>query len=236
MKLNAQTDPKTDTSPRFQVAMLCWLAPGAEATLAQFRKEASPLWDKYDLRTERVLNCTGKGQVVGENAYEAPQLIQVISLPSAAAFQAYLADPEYVHLAKQRDTAFLRLSAIVGMPMDVTALHPTSTQAATKRLYGIAFLRFQPDGAEGLAEFNRRAGDLFLRHGMHVELMFNVMKTVTPVGEALSDFAPQRVIVFFLDDATALRDYATDPEYIELAPIRDKGLLSYDFFLGKVKA
>jgi hypothetical protein len=71
---------------------------------------------------------------------------------------------------------------------------------------------------------------------MHVELMCDVGKIVAPIGKPLAEFAPERVIVFYLDDPTALRGYATDPEYVELAPIRDQGLAAYDFFLGKVPA
>jgi hypothetical protein len=38
--------------------------------------------------------------------------------------------------------------------------------------------------------------------------------------------------VFFLDHAAAMKGYATDPEYAALAPLRDTGLESYDFFTG----
>jgi len=234
--MNAKTVEKVTTPARFQVAMLSWLAPGAEAALLRFRQEAAALWDRYDLRIERLLNCVGKGQLVGNNPHPVPQLLQVISFPSVAAFQAYTADPDYVRLAKDRDASMERITAVVGMPLDVSALQPTSASVPSQRLYGVAFVRFQPEGAAGLAEFNRLASGLFLRHGMHVELMFDVAKSVTPIGESLADFAPERVIVFYLDDPAALRAYATDPEYIELAPIRDRGLAAYDFFLGKVPA
>jgi uncharacterized protein (DUF1330 family) len=129
------------------------------------------------------------------------------------------------------------MTAILGTPLDVSALQPVSTSTPSDRLYGVAFARFHPpDGAARLNEFNQRAGNLFARHGMHVELMCDVGKIVAPIGKPLAEFAPERVIVFYLDDPTALRGYATDPEYVELAPIRDQGLAAYDFFLGKVPA
>jgi uncharacterized protein (DUF1330 family) len=231
-----KTVHETATSERPLVAMLGWLAPGAEVALAQFRQEAAPLFAKYDLRVERVLAGVGKGQLVGSNPHEVPQLLQVISFPSMAAFQAYTSDPDYVRLARQRDAYVQRMAVVIGMPLDVSTLHPTSTSTLSQRLYGVAFLRFHPDGAAGLTEFNQRASGLFARHGMHVERMFDVAKTVAPIGEPLVCFAPERVIVFYLDDPAALRGYATDPEYVELAPIRDRGLAAYDFFLGKVPA
>ena len=43
---------------------------------------------------------------------------------------------------------------------------------------------------------------------------------------------PQWVVVFFLDQASALPAYAADPEYAALAPLRDTGLQTYDLFLG----
>jgi uncharacterized protein (DUF1330 family) len=215
------------------ITMLVWLKPDGASALTTFREHAAPLWDKYDLRVERVLSCTGKGQLVGENAYDVPDLIQIITLPSLEDFQQYAADPEYLRLAAARDAGVLRMTAVIGRALDVSALNPSSDSAIGTRQYAVAFARFRPEGASGLDEFNRRAIDLFTRHGMHVEVMANVLKTVTPVGAPLNDFAPERVVVFFLDEPAALRAYASDPEYKELAPIRDAGLRSYDFFLAR---
>lgn len=232
--MTKRTEQVTTTSGRLLVAMLGWLSEGAEAALSEFRREAAPLFVKYDLRVERMLAGVGKGQLVGTNQHEVPELMQVLSFPSIAAFQAYTSDPDYVRLAARRDKYLKRMTAAVGMPLDVSTLAPASASALSQRLYGMAFVRFLPDGASGLTEFNHRARGLFARHGMHVELMFDISKSVTPIGEPLVDFAPERAIVFYLDDPAALRGYATDPEYLELAPIRDRGLAAYDFFLGKV--
>jgi uncharacterized protein (DUF1330 family) len=231
-----ETVQGTATPSRLQVLMLSWLAPGAEAALAQFRQEAAPLFAKYDLRVERVVAGIGKGQLVGNNPHEVPQLMQVISFPSVTAFKSYTCDPDYVRLSKPRDAHVQRMTAIMGMPLDVSALQPASSSTLSQRLYGVAFLRFHPNGSAGLTEFNQRASNLFARHGMHVELTFDVAKVATPIGEPLADFTPERAIVFYLDNPAALRAYATDPEYVELAPIRDRGLAAYDFFLGKVPA
>lgn len=232
--MHTQSTNTAPSAPRLLVAMLCFLKPGADDALRRFREQAAPLWTKYDLRLERALFCTGKGQLVGNNSHPLPQLIQLISFPSLAAFQAYAADPEYLRLAQDRDAHVERLIAVFGPALDVSELEPTSSSTPTGRLYGFALVRFLARGAEGLKEFNLRARGLFARHGMHVEQMFEVSRTMAPIGEPLSDFNPERAILFFLDDPRALRGYATDPEYLELAPIRDRGLASYEFFLGQV--
>ncbi|HEY6881426.1 MAG TPA: hypothetical protein VI299_25550 [Polyangiales bacterium] len=220
-------------TPRILVTMMVWLKPDGGPALARFREQATALWKKYDLRVERVLAATGKGQLIGENRLDVPDLLQVISLPSLGAFQKYVMDPEYLRLAAARDAGLARMSAVVGSALDVSALAPSSDSALADRQYAVAFVSFQPDGARGLDEFNRRASGLFARHGMHVESMMSVAKTITSLGRPLENFAPERVVVFFLDDATALKAYAADPEYKALAPLRDEGLRSYDFFLAR---
>lgn len=228
--------PETSTFPtRIFVTSLVWLKPGGSAPLAAFRARAASLFERHDLRIERELVCSAKGQLVGENRHELPQLVQVFSLPSLAAFRAYAADPEYTTLAAQRDVGIERMVATLGRPLPEEP-SASSTSAMADRLYGVGFLRFEQGGADGLAEFNRRAIGLFARHGMHVESMFEVTTTLTPVGALLTDFTPERVVVFFLDSPSALKAYATDPEYAALAPVRDRGLRSYDFFLGRVQA
>lgn len=223
----------TEASPRLAVTMLVWLEPDGRAKLKHFAERGAPLFERYDLRVERVLEPSGKGALVGENPHEVPDLIQVFSMPSLEAFRAYTADSEYVRLAAERDQGIARMVAVIGKPLDVSPLNPTSASEPTARRYGVAFARFLAGGAEGMDEFNRRAIPLYVRHGMHVEAMLQVVTTVTPVGQALEDFAPERVVVFFLDDEAALKAYVSDAEYKTLAPIRDVGLRSYEFFLGK---
>jgi uncharacterized protein (DUF1330 family) len=232
--MNSLATPTVPTPARIYIVMLSWLRPGAEKALARFREEAAPLWQRFDLRVERALSSMGKGQLVGTNPHEPPEVMQLVSFPSLAAFQAYASDPDYLRLAAARDTHLRRMTAVIGTPLDVSSLQPSSASVPSKRLYGAAFIRFQPGGAAGFAEFNQRASALFTRHGMHVEAMLDVVKTVTPVGDPVPELVPERVVLFFLDDPSALRAYAADPEYQELAPVRDRGLLAYDFFLGKV--
>ncbi|MBL8682284.1 MAG: hypothetical protein JNK05_24160 [Myxococcales bacterium] len=217
--------------PRIFVTTLAWLAPGGREALSTFRARAGGLFAKHDLRVERTLVGHGKGQLVGSNPHDVPDVLQVFSLPSLDAFSAYTKDPEYVRLASERDAGVARLTAIIG---DVLPDDPSSASVSDvrRRLYAMAFVRFHPGGDAAMAEFNAQAQTLFARHGMHIERTFRVAKTVTPVGAPLADFAPERVVVFFVDDPSALRAYATDPEYTERAAARDRGLRAYDFFLG----
>jgi uncharacterized protein (DUF1330 family) len=218
---------------RLYIIMLVWLKPGGEQALHTFREQAAHLWQHHDVRVERVLTGTGKGQLIGANPHDVPDLLQVVSVPSLEAFRAYTTSPEYVRLAEARDRGIARMVAVLGPALDVSAYNPESRSALGARQYGVAFARFHPGGAEAMDAFNRQANALYVRHGMHVEAMVHVAKTLTPVGTALEDFAPERVVVFFLDDAAALKAYVTDPEYMTLAPLRDRGLRSYDFFLAR---
>lgn len=218
-------------TPRFTMMMMLWLKPDGATALATFRQKAASLFEKYDLRVERLLKISGKGQIVGQNLYEAPHLVQIISFPTAAQFQAYASDPQYLALAQQRDEGLSRMTVMAGMAVDVSAIATPGQGQLADRLYGVGLVRFKPGGSEGLDAFNLQAQPLFARHGMHVESMLAVKQTLTPVGEA-DNMQPERVIVFFLDHAAAMKAYATDPQYAELSPLRDTGLQSYDFFTG----
>jgi uncharacterized protein (DUF1330 family) len=218
---------------RFTLTMLVSLQPGGGAALAAFRQASGPLLARHDVRIERVIRIHGKGQIVGSNDFEQPDLIQQISLPSAEAFKAYVADPEYQALAPARDAGIRRMTACAGPALDVSAIATPGQGEVAARLYGVGLVRFKTAGEAGLDAFNRQAQPLFARHGMHVESMQQVMQVMTPVGTS-EGLAPQRVVVFFLDDAARLPAYAADPEYRHLAPLRDDGLVRYDFFLGTV--
>lgn len=233
--LNPETlKPSSSPAPtRFVVVMLVSLHAGGAGALAEFRRQAAPLFARYDVRIERALSVSAKGQIVGENTFEQPDLVQVVSFPSAAQFQAYTTDARYVELARQRDLGIRRMTVIAGVPLDVADIATPSRGAETTRLYGVGLVRFKPGGGAGMDAFNRQAQALFARHGMHIESMVEAKQTVTPIGVA-EGMSPERVVVFFLDDGAAMRAYALDPEYKALAPLRDDGLASYDLFLGTV--
>lgn len=220
-------------APRFTMTMLLWLKPEGAAALATFRAQAAPLFETYGLRVERQIKISGKGQIVGDNRFETPDLAQIISFPSAAQFKAYVSDPQYQALAQQRDLGLRRMTVMAGTALDVSGVSTPGQGLLEERWYGVGLVRFQPGGAQGLDTFNQRAQALFARHGMHVESMLEVQQTLTPVGDA-EGMQPQRVVVFFLDNAAAMKGYVTDPEYAALAPLRDAGLDTCDFFVGGV--
>ncbi len=216
---------------RFAMAVLITLKPDGATRLAQFRQQAAPLFAEYDLRVERLLKITAKGQVVGENRADQPDLVQLLSFPSAAHFKAYASDPRYLALAAQRDEGISRMIVLAGVPCDTAAIATPGAGEASTRLYGLGLIRFKAGGAARLDAFNLQAKALFARHGMHIEAMLDVQHVMTPIGAgAHADTA--RLVLFYLDDASALPGYVSDPEYRALAPLRDAGLEAYDFFLG----
>ena len=217
---------------RFVVVMLMTLKPDGAAGLASFRAQAAPLFQDHDLRIERQLDVRAKGQIVGENPFALPDMIQVLSFPSAERFKAYLADPRYQALAPLRDAALASMTVLAGQDLDISPISTPGLGPVASRLYGVGLVRFKPAGEAGLDTFNARAQALFKRHGMHVERMVRVQHCAQPVGEKDDRMAPERVVIFFLDDASAMRGYIADPEYLALAPLRDKGLARYDFFVG----
>ena len=222
-----------DEAQRFTMAMLVWLKPTGPALMAEFRDRAAPLFAKYDLRLERQLAITGKGQIVGENPFEQPDIIQMVSFPSVERFKAYVGDPQYVEFAKLRDNGIRRMTVMAGLPMDIGWLSTPGSGPAHTRFYGVGLVRFLQDGEKGMDAFNEQAQGLFARHGMHLETVLKIGQIMTPLGEA-DGMSPQRIVVFFLDQASALKGYAADPEYLALAPLRDAGLETYDLFFGMV--
>lgn len=217
---------------RFVVIMLMTTKPDGAAGLTSFRTQAAPIFQDYDLRIERQLTVRAKGQIVGENSFALPEMIQVLSFPSAERFKAYLADPRYQALAPLRDAALASMTVLAGQSLDISRVSTPGLGPVASRLYGVGLVSFKPQGEQGLDTFNERAQALFKRHGMHVERMMRVQHCAQPVGEKDERMNPERVVVFFLDDASAMRGYLADPEYIALAPLRDEGLNTYDFFVG----
>lgn len=217
---------------RFVVIMLMTTKPDSAAGLTSFRTQAAPLFQDHDLRIERQLDVRAKGQIVGENRFALPDMIQVLSFPSAERFKAYLADPRYQALAPLRDAVLASMTVLAGQSLDISRVSTPGLGPVASRLYGVGLVSFKPQGEQGLDTFNERAQDLFKRHGMHVERMMRVQHCAQPVGEKDERMNPERVVVFFLDDASAMRGYLADPEYIALAPLRDEGLNTYDFFVG----
>ena len=221
------------TAPRFTLAMLLWLTTDGAARLSEFRDRSTELFKRYDLRIERQLAITGKGQIVGENRFEQPDLIQLLSFPSVDAFEAYLRDPSYIDLSRGRDEGIRRMTVLGGAAQDIAHLVTPGAGRPDARFYGVGLARFIIGGERGMDAFNDAAQSLFARHGMHIESMLTVRQVLTPIGRS-DDMNPQRLVVFFLDEPAALAAYAADPEYLALAPMRDSGLETYDLFFGKV--
>lgn len=217
------------------ISMSIWLKPNGTQAMMQFQELAMPLFARHKIKIERVILAKSKGQIVGKNEMDIPDLIQIVSAPSLEAFQQYLKDPEYLKIAPIRDEACEKILVSIGSTIDVSEFNPISSSTKDERLYGIGFVQFKEDGRDKLLHFNRLAIDLYKRHGMHVETMFDVKNNKASVGELPNQYSPQLIVSFFLDSESSLKNYITDPEYIKLAPIRDQGLKNYDFFIGKTQ-
>jgi len=216
----------------FMISMMIWLKPDGQKGLLEFKEKAAPLFIKYGIKIERVVAIKNKGQIVGQNLWDTPHLIQIISAPSLENFQKYLNDPEYIKLSPLRDQSAEKIIASMGPTMDTSQFNSASHSELSQRLYGVGFVKFKENGRSGLLNFNAKAIEVFKRHGMHVESMFDAKASKAATGEMLSGFAPELIVTFFLDSAESLKAYISDPEYQALAVLRDNGLMAYDFFTG----
>lgn len=223
----------SNETSRFAVVAMIWLRPGGTAALRTFREQGTALFARHDMRISREIQVAGKGQVVGENHFEKPDLIQVLTFPSPDGFRAYLADPDYIALAPDRDAAIQRMTVCAGSEMPLDGIATAGCGPEVARFYGVGLVRFKPGGSAGLDAFNRQGQAVFKRHGLHVEAMVDVARVLTPIGTA-DDMAPERIVVFFFDDPAAFPAYVSDPDYLRLAPLRDQGLHAYDVFTGSL--
>lgn len=220
-------------SSKVFITMMMWIKPDGEVKIKEFKEKAQELFHKYEIKVERSILITAKGQLIGENKIEKPSVIQIISVSSLENFKNYVADPEYKKLSAIRDEGLDRMVATVGTSIPTEDFNPHSDSLVSERLYVVAFTNFSYPSGDGILEFNQKASELFKKYGMHVESMSDVKNILYPLGEKIDPFNPQRTIVFFLDNAATMSSYINDPEYKELAPLRDRGLITYDFFIGK---
>ncbi|MEV4415788.1 hypothetical protein [Catellatospora sp. NPDC049609] len=82
------------------LCVLLWARPGAEAALAAYEDKVLALFDDH--------GCTLLQRVRTDGADGAPTEVQIITVPSQAALDAYLADERRTALAAERDAAVAR--------------------------------------------------------------------------------------------------------------------------------
>lgn len=82
------------------LCVLLWARPGAEAALAAYEDRVLALFDDH--------GCTLLQRARTDGTDGAPTEIQLISVPSQAALDAYMADPRRTALADERDAAVAR--------------------------------------------------------------------------------------------------------------------------------
>jgi uncharacterized protein (DUF1330 family) len=233
---NSNTIKREEMEPRVYFTSFLYFNEDGQEKFQEFQKMSTDLFEKYDLHIEHALNILKKGEI-GEdkNTIEQPDRINIFSLPSMEAFQKMAADPEYQQLAKIRDAGLLKFSATLNGNNNISSsLKIGSNTPIQNRMYALAFINFKEYGKEGLMEFNKQGIEkgLYEKYGMHLEMIITPKMSKAIIGE-LDYETPEMIFVFYLDDITKMPAYLADPIYNELAPLRDDGLKSYHFFMGK---
>jgi uncharacterized protein (DUF1330 family) len=205
---------------------------GGIQKMEDFQTKARPLFTKYGIEILHQYQPVNKGQIgPNQNEIEQPDMIQIFIAESMESFRSYMADEEVKKLAEFRNSGLRKMSVSFGTELQ-TSIITTSTE---KALHGIALVSFKASsGYEQLMEFNQKGQDsgLFPKYGIHIENFIKVMKSMPAVGE-LDYQQPELIVIFGVDDASKMKEYITDSEYVKLAPIRDNALKSYHFFMCK---
>jgi len=227
---------QTEMENRVYFTSFLYFNEGGFEKFQEFQEKAEDLFEKYDLRMEHALNIVKKGEI-GEvkNSIEQPDRINVFSLPSMELFQKMAVDDEYQELAKIRDAGLRKFNATLGGLNEMSgALKIPSNTPVKDRMYALAFINFKENGKDGLIEFSKKGVEsgLYEKYGMHLDEIIIPKMSKAIIGE-LDYENPQMILTFYLDDIKKMPAYLDDPTYKEIAPLRDKGLESYYFFMGK---
>lgn len=219
------------TAPLVIVSSFHFLDRGIER-LREFQEQAAPSFAKHQLSIEKEITVAGRGQIGDSvNTLEQPDLIQISTIPSLEAFQAYLSDPIVQQLAPLRAKGLRKMTAHFGPSLELAGICQPVRTGAT---HFAAFARFKDEsGLDALFQFNKKGVEsgLFPRYGIHILHLARSIKSVAAVGGLEGD-APQGLIHFAVENPSMMKNYLQDPEYIALAPLRDNSLESYHFFLG----
>ena len=85
------------------------------------------------------------------------------------------------------------------------------------RLYVVNLLWVNDPG--GFDEYQERAKPILARHGVHIERW---LMTEAIVGNGIDK--PDQIVVTWFKDAAAMEAFVNDPEYREVAEIRDQAV------------
>lgn len=206
---------------------------GGLQKLEEFQLKAKPYFEKYGINIEHQYRPISKGQIGNDpNGIEQPDMIQIFTAESMDAFQAYMADDQVKQLATIRNNGLRKLNVSFGTEIEMRNIITVSSVHA---LHGIALVTFKDStGYDKLLEFNEKGQNsgLFAKYGIHAENFIKIVKSMPAIGE-LDYVKPELVVIFGVDDASKMKDYLNDREYLTLAPIRDNALNTYHFFMCK---
>lgn len=206
---------------------------GGMQKLEEFQSKANPYFKKYGIEILHQYQPVSKGQI-GEiqNNIEQPDMIQIFTAVSMENFQKYMADEEVKALAEIRNSGIRKMNVSFGPEVETDDIITVSVKNA---LHGIALVNFKDSlGSAQLIDFNRRgkSSGLFSKYGIHAEGFIKVMKSMPAIGE-LDYEQPELIVIFGVNDASKMKDYIADNDYVNLAPIRDNSLKRYQFFMCK---
>ncbi|RAW01533.1 hypothetical protein [Pseudochryseolinea flava] len=159
-------------------------------------------------------------------------MIQIFTAKNLISFQSYMADEEVQRLSNVRNQGLRKMTVSFGSEISASEILSKSTDGA---LRGIALVKFKENlDHTAMLEFNRLGENsgLFSKYGIHAEAFVKVMKSMPAIG-ALDYKQPDLIALFGVDDASKMKAYLSDRQYLELAPIRDNTLDSYHFFMCK---
>ena len=103
----------TDDDRAIVLVVSLFVHPGRETELHRFETEAARIMRRHGGRIERVIRPTGPAPE-GSRPHE----IHVVTFASAAAFEAYRADPEIRALGPLRESAIARTDVTMGVEVE----------------------------------------------------------------------------------------------------------------------
>ncbi len=206
---------------------------GGIQKLDEFQAKANPYFKKYGIEILHQYKPISKGQIGSiQNEIEQPDMIQIFTAESMTNFQSYMADDSVKKLAEIRNSGLRKMNVSFGTEKETTGI---ISQSANNAIHGIALVTFKDStGIDSLIEFNQKGqrNGLFAKYGIHSENFIKVMKSMPAIGE-LDYQQPELIVIFGVDDPSKMKDYISDTKYVALAPIREKALKTYHFFMCK---
>jgi uncharacterized protein (DUF1330 family) len=183
-------------TPRYYQVVFIWMRDAP--TFAHYLELAAPVVGRYGGALERMLL---PDLVVGDGMRK-PDVVNVVSYDSAAAFAALDADPDFQQIVPLR-SASIDMIAIDGLPSGGLA----TEHDLADRIYLLELAQYGALGAEGYAALEAQVEPLMRPFGYHLE------RRIAPQAAPGMPFLPDVVKVAYFDDAAGLEGWHQDPAH-----------------------